>query len=80
MKVGDLQNNIRLMKSLIIIWFISLILSLIMFYLGVKITSAMVIVCASIIALISLLGLFYSGYLLIKMKNHLEYLKNKVDI
>lgn len=69
----NLKGEKSLLRMLNVVWILSLILSAIMFTIGLINTVIESIVLSGVTGVLSLIGVIYTGGLLIKIKNRMKY-------
>lgn len=67
------------LKKIIIIWLISLLLSSFMFTFALIYEEFVVLVISCVTGVLSIIGIFYSSHILIRLENEAKYLKYKVE-
>ena len=73
----DLEKNQFLFRLLMSVWFIAIFFSAVMYTIGLFYEEKIVIIIAGVTGLISLTGIIYTGYCLIRIKNSIKYFKEK---
>lgn len=76
----ELKKNLTFFRFLMGIWFVSVLFSAIMFTLGLMYDISVAIILSCVTGLLSLIGIIYTGYCIIKIDNILEYKKRKGSI
>lgn len=76
----DILNNLKSMRMLIIVWLLALGFSAVMFTISLVYSIMPAIFISGITGFLSLIGIFYTASIIIKMQNHLKYLEYKANI
>ena len=73
----ELENNLKFFKFLTGVWYTTLFFSAIMFTYGLMYDINISIILAGLTGLLSLIGVMYTGYCIIKIENLLNYYSKK---
>ena len=76
--MDNIFDYCKRLKLIIIIWLISILLSSIMFTIALVYDVYIALIISCVIGILSIIGIFYSGYIYIKLENESKYLKYKV--
>ena len=75
----ELVNNLKLFRFLLGIWFTAILFSAVMFTFGLIYEITIAIILSGVTGVISLIGIIYTAYGIIKIDNSIKYLKYKVE-
>jgi hypothetical protein len=75
----ELVSNIKTLKLLIVIWFLSFALSSVMFTMAIIYDIKVCLIISCLTGILSLLGIFVCAYMIIRIENNLKYLTYKTN-
>ena len=76
----ELKEAKKTMVLLIVVWMLSLLYSAVMFTLALMYEVSATLITSLITGIISLIGTFYTGNMLIRIKNAMEKVENDYDL
>jgi hypothetical protein len=76
----ELVSNIKTLKLLIVVWFLGFAFSSVMFTFAIIYDIKVCLILSCLTGVLSLLGIFISAYMIIKIQNNLKYLTYKTNI
>ena len=79
MEVMDFENTFKTLRMVMVVWLLAILFSSIMFTLALMYDLFIVIIISGVTGILSMIGIFFTGYSLIKLSNSEKYLKYKLD-
>ncbi len=76
----ELKEAKKTMTLLIVVWMLSLLYSAVMFTLGLLFGVTVTFYVSCVTGIISCIGIFYTGNILIRIKNAIEKVENNDEI
>lgn len=70
--VKELKGNLRTMYILLVVWFLSILFSAVMFTMSLIYDVILSLIISSVTGVLSCIGVFYTGYIIIKIKMKLS--------
>lgn len=78
--IKKLESNIKTMYLLIVVFLLSVLFSAVMFTMSLIYDVLVSLIISSITGVLSCIGIFYTGYIINKIKETLFYIKNVDNI
>lgn len=79
MEVIDFERTFKTLRMVMVVWLLAIFFSAVMFTLALIYDLFIVIVISGVTGVLSMIGIFFTGYSLIKLSNSEKYLKYKLD-
>ena len=79
MEVMDFENTFKTLRMVMVVWLLAILFSSIMFTLALMYDLFIVIIISGVTGILSMIGIFFTGYSLIKLSNSEKYLKYKLN-
>lgn len=76
----ELKDTKTTMYILLVVWLLAVLFSAIMFTVSLIYEVVVTIVISGVCGVLSVVGVFYTGNLIIKLKAHHDYIETKVEI
>ena len=73
----DLKKNLSAFRLVLGVWYCAILFTAVMFTFGLMYDIQIVILLSGITGLASLIGIIYTGYSIIKIKNSIKYYEEK---
>ena len=70
--VKELKGNLRTMYILLVVWFLSILFSAVMFTMSLIYDVILSLIISGVTGVLSCIGVFYTGYIIIKIKMKLS--------
>lgn len=70
--VKELKGNLRSMYILLVVWFLSILFSAVMFTMSLIYDVILSLIISGVTGVLSCIGVFYTGYIIIKIKMKLS--------
>ena len=78
MEIIDFDNTFKTLRAVMVIWLLAIFFSAVMFTLALINDLFIVIIISGVTGVLSLIGIFFTGYSLIKLSNSEKYLNYKI--
>ena len=75
-KMEFIKGNIKTLYILIVVWLLALLFSAVMFTMSLIYDVFISLIISSVTGVLSCVGIFYTGYMIIKIKTRLTNLDN----
>ena len=79
MEVMDFESTAKTLRMVLVIWLLAILFSSVMFTLALMYDLTIVIIISGVTGILSMVGIFFTGYSLIKISNSEKFLKYKID-
>ena len=79
-RMKELRDTKTTMYILLVVWLLAILFSAIMFTISLIYEEVITIIISGVCGVLSVVGVFYTGNLIIKIQNHQDYIESKANI
>ena len=76
----NVKSEISTLYILLVVWFLAILFSAVMFTISLVYDVVITIFISGVTGVLSMIGVFYTGSLIIKLSKHVDYIESKANI